>query len=70
MGTLRLGADKRAVRLACRDIFRQSKLLDRIIPDIETMLAAGELGQPDPAEGVVGPAIPNPTNIGDAGHRS
>lgn len=61
---------ERAVRLACRDIFRQSKLLERIIPDIETILAAGEIKRPDSIDGVVGPAIPNPENIGDAGHRS
>ena len=28
------------MRLACRDIFRQTRLLERIIPDIEAMLAA------------------------------
>ncbi len=61
---------ERAVRLACRDIFRQTRLLERIIPDIETMLAAGEIKRPGSADGVVGPAIPNPENIGDAGHRS
>ena len=61
---------ERAVRLGCRDILRQTRLLERIIPDIETMLAAGEIKRPDSADGVVGPAIPNPENIGDAGHRS
>lgn len=61
---------ERAVRLACRDIFRQTKLLERIIPDIEEILAAGEIARPDPPEGTVGPAIPNPENIGDAGHRA
>src|SRR5574337_1981253 len=61
---------ERAVRLACRDIFRQTKLLERIIPDIEEILAAGEIARPDPPEGAVGPAIPNPENIGDAGHRA
>lgn len=29
------GNPERAVRLGCRDIFRQTKLLDRIIPDID-----------------------------------
>jgi len=38
---------ERAVRLACRDVFRQSKLLERIIPDIEGILAAGELPLPE-----------------------
>ena len=59
-----------AVRLACRDILRQSKLLDRIIPDIEEILAAGEVPRPEAAPDAVGPAIPNAENIGDAGHRS
>lgn len=61
---------ERAVRLACRDIFRQTKLLERIIPDIEEILAAGEIPRPDPPEEAVPPAIPNPERIGDAGHRS
>jgi CRISPR-associated protein Cas1 len=61
---------ERAVRLACRDIFRQSRLLERIIPDIEDMLAAADLPRPPEPEGLVGPAIPNPDSLGDAGHRS
>ncbi len=61
---------ERAVRLACRDIFRQTKLLERIIPDIEEILAAGGVTRPDPPEDAVGPAIPNPESLGDAGHRS
>ncbi|MBS4098096.1 MAG: type I-E CRISPR-associated endonuclease Cas1 [Sulfuricella sp.] len=58
------------VRLACRDIFRQSRLLERIIPAIEDILAAGEIAPPEAPEDSVGPAIPNPESIGDAGHRS
>ena len=50
------GNPERAVRLACRDIFRQSKLLDRIIPDIEDILAAGEVPRPDAPVDSVGPA--------------
>jgi len=61
---------ERAVRLACRDIFRQTKLLDRIIPDIEEMLAAGEIPRPETPADSVGPALPNPESLGDAGHRS
>lgn len=64
------GNPERAVRLGCRDIFRQSKLLDRIIPDIEEILAAGEVPRPDAPSDAVGPALPNPEGIGDAGHRS
>jgi CRISPR-associated protein Cas1 len=63
------GNPEREVRLACRDSFRQSRLLDRIIPTIEEVLAAGGLAKPEaPAESVV-PAIPNKEGIGDAGHR-
>lgn len=64
------GNPERAVRLACRDVFRQTRLLERIIPDIEAMLAAGEIAPPDAPAGAVGPALPNPENIGDAGHRA
>ena len=61
---------ERAVRLACRDVFRQTKLLDRIIPDIEELLAAGEITPPEASADAVGPAIPNPESLGDAGPRS
>jgi len=61
---------ERAVRLACRDIFRKTKLLERIIPDIEEILAAGEITRPEAPEDAVGPAIPNPESLGDAGHRA
>lgn len=60
---------EREVRIACRDSFRQSKLLRRIIPTIERVLAAGELKPPLPPEEAVAPAIPNKEQIGDAGHR-
>lgn len=60
---------EREVRLRCRDIFRQSNLLERIIPGIEEMLAAGEIAPPQAAPEQIGPAIPNPEAIGDAGHR-
>jgi len=61
---------ERAVRLTCRDIFRKTRLLERIIPDIEDILAAGEIARPDPSPLAVGPAIPNKETIGDVGHRS
>ncbi|WP_200919798.1 hypothetical protein [Duganella sp. Leaf126] len=61
---------EREVRIRCRDAFRQSRLLERIIPDIETLLAEGGITPPvAPAESVA-PAIPNPESIGDVGHRS
>ena len=58
------------VRLACRDSFRETKLLERIIPGIEDMLAAGEIPRPKAFDEQVLPVIPNEENIGDAGHRA
>lgn len=60
---------EREVRLACRDAFRQSKILKRIIPTIEQVLAAGELPMPDKPDEAVPVAIPNKEALGDAGHR-
>jgi len=57
------------VRHACRDMFRQTRLLRKIIPSIEEMLDAGEV-EPPKEEGVVEAAIPNKEGIGDAGHRN
>jgi CRISPR-associated protein Cas1 len=64
------GNPERAVRLGCRDVFRQTRLLDRIIPDIEVMLAAGEVTPPEAPADAIGPALPNPQSLGDAGHRA
>ena len=60
----------RQVRLACRDIFREQKILKKLIPLIEEVLAAGEIEPPDAPEEAMPPAIPLPDSIGDAGHRS
>jgi len=61
---------ERDVRLACREVFRQTKLLERIIPKIEEVLAAGGLKMPETPEESVPPEIPNKEGIGDAGHRA
>ncbi|WP_280553587.1 type I-E CRISPR-associated endonuclease Cas1e [Halomonas sp. 25-S5] len=61
---------EREVRIACRDAFKQAKILQRLIPMIEEVLAAGEIEPPPPAPEAVPPAIPEPSSIGDAGHRS
>ncbi len=45
----KVGNPERKVRLRCCDIFRQTRLLERIIPSIEEMLAAGEVFPPEPA---------------------
>ncbi|OVZ59044.1 subtype I-E CRISPR-associated endonuclease Cas1 [Pigmentiphaga sp. NML080357] len=63
-------APEREVRLACRDLFRSDKLLGRIIPLIEDVLAAGGIQPPEAPPESVPPAIPNPDSDGDVGHRS
>jgi len=60
---------EREVRLACRETFRQSRLLRRIIPTIEEILSAGGLPFPRRSEESMAPAIPNKEGVGDAGHR-
>tara|TARA_R110002072_G_scaffold109325_1_gene236569 strand:- start:460 stop:1395 length:936 start_codon:yes stop_codon:yes gene_type:complete len=66
-GRLDMPAD-RAVRLACRDAFRRSGLLAKIIPQIEEVLSAGDLPRPDPAPEALRPAFPEERS-GDDGHR-
>ncbi|WP_374337480.1 type I-E CRISPR-associated endonuclease Cas1e [Leeia sp.] len=61
--------DERTVRLRCRDMFRKTRLLERIIPDIEEVLQAGGLSVPE-NYGVVEAAIPEAPGLGDAGHRT
>ncbi|MBI4802852.1 MAG: type I-E CRISPR-associated endonuclease Cas1 [Elusimicrobia bacterium] len=61
---------EQAVRYACREIFRTTKLLSRIIPGIEEILAAGGIPIPENPEYSVGPAIPNKESLGDDGHRA
>lgn len=58
-----------AVRRACRDVFRKTALLERLIPSIEEMLAAGGLAPPEPPADAQGPAFPDPEPMGDVGHR-
>ena len=67
-GRLEMPAE-RAVRHGCRDAFRRTKLLDRIIPTIESVLEAGGLARPEPPEDAVGPAFVDEDPSGDDGHR-
>ncbi len=60
---------ERRVRLACRDMFRQQKVLGKIIPTIEEILAAGEIELPKPPDDAQPIAIPEEKGIGDVGHR-
>lgn len=60
----------REVRIACRDCFRETRLLKKLIPDIESVLAAGGIELPEPPADAQPPAIPMPESLGDDGHRS
>ena len=59
---------ERAVRLACRDAFRKSGLLSKIIPGIHELLEAGNLPKPAPSPEAAGPAFDEGSS-GDDGHR-
>ncbi len=61
---------ERVVRLECRDLFRSKKILEKIIPVIEDVLSAGEIQPPVAPPESIPPAIPVPSSIGEAGHRS
>ena len=58
------------VRRECRDVFRRTRFLQKIIPGIEQILSAGELPKPEPPPEAVGPAFEDPEQSGDDGHRS
>lgn len=58
-----------AVRHECRDVFREERVLKRLIPVIEEVLAAGGLEPPETPKDSQPPAIPEPEPQGDAGHR-
>lgn len=63
------GQPERRVRLACRDHFRQTHLLGKIIPTIQEVLNAGGMEPPEAPKDAVEPAIPDGESIGDVGHR-
>lgn len=58
------------VRHRCRDAFRETRLLRRLIPTMEEVLAAGGLEPPKTPEDAQPPALPEAPSLGDAGHRS
>jgi len=60
---------ERQVRIACRDLFRRTGLLEKIIPAIEEILQAGGLEPPQEAPEAADPAIPQEEASGDDGHR-
>lgn len=59
----------REIRLACRDHFRETKLLGKIIPTIEEVLSAGEIAKPTASSDTLPVAIKDEKGIGDGGHR-
>lgn len=61
---------ERQVRKACRDSFRKTKLLDRIIPSIQEILSAGEILPPEDAPEGVEPVIGIGEQTGNDGHRN
>jgi CRISPR-associated protein Cas1 len=61
-------AIERRVRLACRDAFRRTNLLERIIPTVGELLAASGLDAPPEAPEGQPPAILEASS-GDDGHR-
>lgn len=60
---------ERQVRRRCRDAFRKSRLLERVIPLIDEVLAAGGVDPPGKPSESLAPAIPEGEKLGDAGHR-
>ena len=63
------GDHDRRVRLKCRDRFRETKLLGKLVPMIDEVLAAGGLTLPATPEDMVGPAFEDEKGMGDVGHR-
>lgn len=62
-------APERQVRVACRDLFRKTGVLDKIIPGIEEILKASGLDPPMEAPEAIDPVIPAEEASGDDGHR-
>jgi len=63
------GAPDGETRRACRDAFRRTGLLERIIPVIEDVLSSAGVPPPAPPEDAQPPALTTGEGAGDAGHR-
>ena len=59
----------RQVRSACREMFRKTNLLERIIPSIQQVLAASGIDAPEDAPEAPPPSFPT-EGSGDDGHRN
>jgi CRISP-associated protein Cas1 len=57
------------VRRRCRDAFRRSQILTRLIPTIEEVLAAGGLELPEASPEAMPIAFQDAEKLGDDGHR-
>lgn len=60
---------ERLVRYGCRDAFREQRILRKIIPTIEEVLAAGGIEPPEPADDQILSELPPQEVTGDDGHR-
>lgn len=67
-GDVDISQSERLVRIACRDSFRRTNLLETIIPTIGGLIAASGLTPPPEAPEGQPPALPEGTS-GDDGHR-
>jgi CRISPR-associated protein Cas1 len=64
------GADPvRETRIGCRDAFRKTNILGRLIPGIEDVLSAGGAQKPTAPDDSVVPAFPDAPSSGEEGHR-
>lgn len=63
------GSPDGEVRRACRDAFRRTNLLERLIPTIEDVLSAAGILPPDPPEDAQPPVLSIGEGSGDVGHR-
>jgi CRISPR-associated protein Cas1 len=57
------------VRRCCRDVFRRSQILTRLIPTVEEVLAAGGLPVPEAPPETMPVAFEDAGKLGDDGHR-
>lgn len=60
---------ERQVRISCRNLFRKTGVLEKIIPSIDEILKAGGLDPPEEAPEAADAAIPREEPSGDDGHR-
>jgi len=60
---------ERVVRHRCRDAFRRTRIVERLIPLIDKVLAGGGIDPPGKPSEALDPAIPEEKKLGDVGHR-